>query len=433
MSENTATAEALPAPPAAPPSTATQAGPVPFTPYQKFVAGALAFLQVTIILDFMIIAPLGAMLLRDLHISTKQFGLVVSGYAFAAAISGILAAGFADRFDRKKLLLFFYLGFTGGTLLCGLAPTYQSLLAARVVTGLFGGVIGSISMAIITDLFPFNMRGRVMGIIQSAFGASQLLGLPLGLFLANHWGWHAPFLLIAGLTVVAGGLIFARLQPIDGHLKLQRDGHNPFVHLLRTIAEPRYMATFGTTILLATGGFMLMPFSTTFSTNNLGISFSQLPTIYLVTGACTLLSGPLVGRLSDRMGKYRLFIAGTTLASIVVLFYTHLGRTPLAVVILISVVMFVGITSRMISASALISAVPDPAHRGSFMSVNASLQQAAGGVGAYCAGLIVVQQSNGNLAHYDVLGYVVVAAMAVTVLMLKPIDRQVKASVAARG
>ena len=160
----------------------------------------LAFLQFTIILDFMIISPLGAILLRDLHLPTQKFGLVVSVYAFSASLSGLLAAGFADRFDRKKLLLFFYTGFTGGTLFCGLAPTYQLLLAARIVTGVFGGVIGSISMAIITDLFPLNMRGRVMGVVQTSFAASQVLGLPLGLYLANRWGWHAPFLMIVALT-----------------------------------------------------------------------------------------------------------------------------------------------------------------------------------------------------------------------------------------
>jgi predicted MFS family arabinose efflux permease len=385
----------------------------------------LAFLQFTIILDFMIISPLGAILLRDLHLPTENFGWVVSVYAFSASLSGLLAAGFADRFDRKKLLLFFYAGFTAGTLFCGLAPTYELLLAARIVTGVFGGVIGSISMAIITDIFPLNMRGRVMGVVQTSFAASQVLGLPIGLYLANRWGWHAPFLMIVALTVVAGGLIFARLQPIDAHLKLQREG-NPFVHLFRTVSQPRYIQTFATTTLLATGGFMLMPFGSTFTINNLGISFAQLPTIYLVTGLCTLVSGPFIGRLSDRLGKYLLFCAGTALTTVMVLIYTHLGHTALPWVIAINVLLFVGVTSRMISASALISGVPDPAHRGSFMSVNASLQQAAGGVGAAVASHIVVQTSSGSLAHYDLLGYVVVAAMLVVVIMLRPIDRMVR-------
>ena len=172
---------------------------------------------------------------------------------------------------------------------------------------------------------------------------------------------------------------------------------------------------------------MLMPFGSTFTINNIRITIGQLPTIYLLTGLCTLVSGPFIGRLSDKLGKYLLFCAGTALTTIMVLVYTHLGHTALPGVIVINVLLFVGVTSRMISASALISGVPDPAHRGSFMSVNSSVQQAAGGVGAAVAGLIVVQTPSGSLARYDVLGYVVVAAMVVVVIMLRPIDRMVRA------
>jgi predicted MFS family arabinose efflux permease len=164
-----------------------------FTRYQKSVVAIIAALQFTIILDFMILSPLGAILMPALHMSAKQFGSVVSAYAFSAGISGLLASGFADRFDRKRFLLFFYAGFVVGTLLCGLATTYEFLLAARIITGVFGGVVGSISFAIITDLFAPQQRGRVMGIVQTAFSASQILGLPLGLYLSNHLGWHAPF------------------------------------------------------------------------------------------------------------------------------------------------------------------------------------------------------------------------------------------------
>jgi predicted MFS family arabinose efflux permease len=280
-------------------------------------------------------------------------------------------------------------------------------------------------MAIITDLVPLNMRGRVMGVVQTSFAASQVLGLPLGVIVADHWGWHAPFLMIVALTVVAGTLIFLKLRPIDAHLKLQRDG-NAFAHLFRTVSQRHYLQAFATTTLLATGGFMLMPFGSAFLANNIGIAFGpRQSTIYFVTGLFTLVTGPLIGRFSDKLGKYPLFVAGTLLTTVMVLVYTHLGQTSLPLVIAINVLLFVGVTSRMISASALMSAVPDPAHRGSFMSVNSSLQQAAGGVGAAVAGLIVVQTPSGALAHYDILGYVVVGAMSVVVFMLRGIDRMV--------
>src|SRR6201991_2122466 len=205
--------------------------PLVFTGYQKFVLGILAFLQFTIILDFMIISPLGAMMMPTLGISPKQFGWAVSSYAFSAGVSGLLAAGFADRFDRKRLLLFFYCGFMLGTLLCALATTYHMLLIARTVTGLFGGVIGSIVLAIATDLFPLEMRGRVMGIISTAFAASQVLGLPAGLFFANRWDWHAPFFAILVVAIPAGLIILLRMKPVADHLALKQE-RSPLMHLI---------------------------------------------------------------------------------------------------------------------------------------------------------------------------------------------------------
>src|SRR6201992_119019 len=133
-----------------------------FSSYQKFVVATLAFLQFTIVLDFMMLAPLGALVMPALKITPSQFGLVVSTYAFSAWLSGLLTAGFADLFDRQKLLLFFYTGFLAGTVLCGLASTSPMLLVARMVTGMFAGVVGSVSFAIVTDLFPMQLRGRVM-------------------------------------------------------------------------------------------------------------------------------------------------------------------------------------------------------------------------------------------------------------------------------
>ena len=186
-----------------------------FSNYQKFVIAILAFLQFTIILDFMIISPLGAMMMPTLHISPRQFGLAVSSYAFSAGLSGLLAAGFADRFDRKRLLLFFYTGFMLGTLLCALANSYPMLLFARIVTGLFGGIIGSIVLAIATDLFVLEMRGRVMGFIQTAFAASQVLGLPAGLYFANRWDWHAPFMAIIAAAFPVGLVILFWMKPVQ--------------------------------------------------------------------------------------------------------------------------------------------------------------------------------------------------------------------------
>ncbi len=388
-----------------------------FTRYQVFVIAVLAFLQFTIILDFMIVSPLGAMVMPKLHIDPQQFAWVVSSYAFSAALSGLMAAGFADRFDRKRLLLFFYTGFTLGTLLCGLATSYPMLLMARIVTGLFGGVIGSVVLAIATDLFPLEMRGRVMGFIQTAFAASQVLGLPTALYFANHWDWHAPFLAIIAVIVPVGILIMLGMRPVDAHLALWQE-HSPFAHLAHTVTEKRYLLAFFLVMLLPTGGYMLMPFGTAFMVNNVGIAFSHLPTIYLVTGLFTVFVGPVVGRISDSFGKFNTFCAGSLVSFIMVAVWTNIGRTPLFEVIIINVVMFVGIFSRIIPSQALISAVPEPSRRGAFNAINASLQQFAGAISAAIAGWVIVEQPNGSLSHFNWLGYIVMAILLVSVTLM---------------
>jgi predicted MFS family arabinose efflux permease len=403
------------------PATAV-ASASPFTRYEVFVIAILAFLQFTVILDFMILSPLGAMLLDQLGVTTGQFGLVVSGYAIAAGASGLLAAGFADRFDRKRLLLFFYAGFIVGTLLCALAPTYPFLLVARIFTGFFGGVIGSVSMAIVADVFPLERRGRVMGFVQSAFAAAQVLGLPLGLWLANHFGWHAGFMMIVVVSTLVGLVIVFRLKPIDAHLAVAHKRH-PLRHLWLTAVNARYITGFAATILLTTGGFMLMPFGSTFSVHNLGLRLDQLPMIYMITGLSSLIVGPLLGRLSDTVGRYRIFVIGTIVGVGIVLFYTRLGPTSIGEIILLNVVLFSSISARMVSAGALTSAMPALADRGAYMSISSSVQQFSGGVASWVAGLVVVQSSTGKLLHYETLGYLVSGSMAASAVLLYQVHR----------
>ncbi|MGA2564538.1 MAG: MFS transporter [Steroidobacteraceae bacterium] len=397
-----------------------------FSSYQKGVLALLAFLQFTVILDFMIISPLGAMLMPTLGITPAQFGLAVSVYAFSAGISGLLAAGFADRYDRKKLLLLFYCGFVTGTLLCGVSHSYGFLLFARIITGVFAGVIGSTVFAIITDLFAFQLRGRVMGIIQTAFAASSVIGIPMGLYLSNRWGWNAPFILIVVISVLVGVVMTRFLRPIDAHLAIQQD-RSPLRHFVHTLSTPRYLQGFATTALLATGGFLLMPYMSAFSVHNLGISLERLPLVYMITGVCSIIAGPLIGRASDAYGKFLVFCLGCIATIIMVLIYTHLGLTPISVVILVNCLLYIGVTSRMITASALISAVPQPADRGAYMSIGSSIQQISGGIAALLGGLIVTESGSGALQHYDVLGYVLVGSTLITLVMMYFISRRIAA------
>ena len=391
---------------------------IPFSSYQKFVILIIALTQFSVVLDFMVMSPLGDMMMKSMNLTPSQFGLAVSAYAISAGLSGLFTAGFADRFDRKKLYLFFYVGFIAGTFLCGMVHTYTQLIAARIFTGIFGGVIGSIAMAIITDLFDLHHRGRVMGFIQMGFGASQVLGIPISLYIANHWGWQMPFIMVGALGIVIAVLILSKMKPVSHHLSLQTD-KSAFLHLWHTVAKRKYRIAFLTTALLSIGGFMMMPFGSAFAINNLKLTNEQLPMLFMVSGIGSLVIMPLIGKVSDKIDKFRVFTIATVWMCIMVVIYTNLGPSALWQVILFNVLMMSGVMARIIPSSALVSAVPAMADRGAFMSINASLQQIAGGIAAAFAGIIVVQTDKTSpLQHYNTLGYIIVAISILSMYML---------------
>ena len=398
-----------------------------FSSYQVAAIILLTLTQFTVVLDFMVMSPLGDMLMKSMSLTTKQFGFAVSAYAFSAGISGLLTAGFADRFDRKKLLLFFYVGFIAGTLFCGLAANYPMLIAARTLTGLFGGVIGSISLAIVADLFPLQQRGRAMGFIQMGFGASQVLGIPISLYIANHWGWQSPFIMIVCLASVIWLAVMLRLQPVTKHLEVKSE-KTAIKHLWHTIKLRNYRIGFLSTALLSLGGFMMMPWGSAFAVNNLHVSYNQLPILFMVGGVVALIIMPLVGKLSDKFDKFKIFVIAAIWMMVVVVIYTNLPPVSFAIVIIMNILMMIGIMSRMTPAMALTSALPQMQDRGAFMSINSSLQQIAGGIAAGIGGMIVAQQTKTSpLQHYDTLGYVIVVIMILNIIMVYRVSKIIKA------
>lgn len=394
-----------------------------FSRYDKLVVFILAITQFTVVLDFMVMSPLGDLLVKSLDIDVSSFGVVVSAYAFSAGISGLLTAGFADKYDRKKLLVFFYSGFIIGTFFCGFANSYEILVAARIITGLFGGVIGSISLAIVSDLFPLVKRGRVMSFIQMGFGASQVMGIPIGLYIANRLGWEAPFIFIAAFATLILFVIINYLKPVNEHLKDKSETH--FIsHLLHTLRSGDYRMGFITISFLTLGGFMMMPYGTIFAVNNLGVSPDQLPVLFMVSGICSLIVMPFIGKLSDKFNKFKIFSLGTIWLVIICLIYTRMSMIPFPLVLFFNILLMMGILSRMVPSTALISAIPESKDRGAFMSIHSSLQQIFGGIAAVVAGMIVHQQNeNSPLENYNIIGYIVTVSSLITLIFMSRIDK----------
>ncbi len=400
-----------------------------FTTYQKVVIAILALTQFTVVLDFMVMSPLGDLLKKTLDLTPSQFSYVVASYAISAFASGFLTAGFADKFDRKKLLMFFYIGFIVGTYLCGMVETYPMLIFARIITGIFGGVMSSISMAIVADLFSIQQRGRVMGFMQMGFGSSQVLGIPISLWVANIWGWQSPFFLIVGMSLVILVVIVIYLKPVVKHLEEQKD-ENALLHLFHTLKQRNYRIGFMATALMSIGGYMIMPWGSVFAVNNLKVTADQLPVLFMISGIATLIIMPIIGKLSDKMDKFNLFVIASIWMTIVIVIYTQLVPVPFWFIVLMNVLMMMGVMSRMVPSMALVSALPEIHDRGSFMSINASLQQLSGGVATLIGGMIVHQKTKDSpLENYDILGYVIVVILIVCAVNLWRVSKIVKAKI----
>jgi predicted MFS family arabinose efflux permease len=396
-----------------------------FTPYQFFLVAIIALVLMTIVLDFMLMSALSAILLPKLEITTKQFGLLVSAYPISAGISAILLSGYADKVDRRKLLLFFYSGFLLGILFCANAPSFQALIVARVITGIFGGVVGPICFAIVTDLFETTQRGRAFGILQMASAGSQILGLPLALYLASEVDWRVAFGLVLFFGIIAVFLVFWKIRPVDKHLQIPVKV-NPLHHSLKIISNRNYLIMFLSNTLLVSGDIILMTFSSAFCTNNLGVDLDELPLLYGIAGIGTFLFAPIIGRLTDKYGTLNIFVVGTIITVMMVAVFTNLGISPLWAVISVHTLLFLGINARSISSSAIGTVVPEVEDRGAFMAVDAAMQLAIGGVAAMIAGLIVFQSEDGMINNFPTLGIVVISLMIATSGLIYVIDRIVK-------
>ena len=365
----------------------------------------LTLMQFCVTIDFVIIQPLGPQLMRVFTIDTEQFGYAVAAYAFGAGLSSFSAAFFLDKFDRKRSLLVLFSGFTLGTLCCALSPDYHSMLAARFVTGIFGGVCGGVVLAIVGDAIPEVRRATAMGTVMSAFALASALGVPAGLWMAER-GWHWPFLLLGILCAVIVPFAVWLLPRSDRHLRQTAGTESAGARMWAVVANGTHLRAFALMAALTTAGFLVVPFISTFMVRNVGMTESQLKYNFLSGGLFTLFSMNLIGRLADMYGRLRIFIVMAVLSSGAVLGLTHLGAEPVLVAIAVTSVFMVTMTGRFVPAIAMITGSAEARHRGGFMSINSCVQQTFSGIGTSLGGWLIIDQAGQPLRQYGLIGWI---------------------------
>lgn len=381
----------------------------------------LAGIQFSHILDFMIVMPLGPMLMRELGIGTHEFGLLVASYSFSAAFSGILAASFVDLFERKRLLLLMFSLFALATLACGLAPDYLTLIIARGLAGTFGGIMGALVQTMIADAIPYVRRARATGLVSTAFSISTVAGVPLSLWLANHLNWRAPFLLIAGLSVLFILVGLTILPQLRHHVSEEKRAHL-FSATFAVLGDRNHLRALLYSALIIFSGFTVIPYITVYAVNNVGILQQDIPYIYLAGGAAALISARFIGHWADKHGKVEVYRLVALAAMLPLLAVTHSGPQSLLAWVSFTTAFFVLVSGRMIPAMVIISSAAQPKLRGTFMSLNGTVQSLAMGLATSLAGFIITLDGTGRIAGYALVGYVAVGANLLAIAFVSRIQ-----------
>ena len=389
---------------------------------ERLLLIVLALVQFTHIVDFMIIMPLGPRLMAEFGITPGRFGALVSAYTFSAGVFGFLAAPLLDRYRRKSALMCSFTGFIVGTALCGIAPSNELLMLARIVAGCFGGISSSLIMATVADAIPLERRAAAMAIVMTSFALASVLGVPLGLFAANHLGWRAPFLILGAfalLVLIAAGLALPHVQRIP-----RAAGESVMASLLAVFAVPRHWLAFGFTMALMFSGFVVIPYISPTLVQNNGMSNEHLPLVYMAGGVCTFFSMPFIGRLADRYGLFRVFATMSLLTMPAIIGITHFtGHPHLWIILSITTAFMVCASGRFAPAMTLVTSTVEPRHRGGFLSVNNAFQQIASGLASMTAALILVPGPDGTILHYGITGWIGVTSLALSIFLASRIRK----------
>jgi DHA1 family inner membrane transport protein len=387
-------------------------------PSERLVLLVLAGIQFTHIMDFMVMMPLAPQLMRELDLGAGQFSALVAAYSIAAGIVGLLSAPFIDRFDRRTLLLVVYAGFTVATLFCGLAANAHVLLIARAIGGAFGGISGSLCLAIVSDIVPPERRAAGIGIVMTAFAVAAAIGVPVGLQLAHLWGWRMPFFVVAAVGAVVWCTVFRVLPPVRGHLQAGINKGQAFRELLRDGNAGRGMLFMAVMVL---GHFSIIPLLSPHLVGDVGLPEKYLSLVYFIGGVVSVITAPQVGKFADRLGRQRVFTFMVLMASVIILTIANAGPMPAWATLTLAGFFFMFASGRFVPGQAIVTLAVPSSRRGAFLSLSSCARDLASGIASTLGGWIVTKQPDGRLTHFSWLGWIAVAAGLLSILLARTV------------
>jgi predicted MFS family arabinose efflux permease len=401
-----------------------------FSAKEKRLLWSLACVQFCLVADFMVLSPMGPVLMRDFKVGPKELGWLITAYTFSAAIAGLVGSLFVDRFDRRVYLLTLLVLFGVGEIACALAPGYDALFICRLYCGACAGLAGAVLQTIAADVIAPERRGAAIGTVMTGFSLASVAGVPIGLFFASYFGWHAPFIFLTLCVVLVWVACRINIPSMSAHVSVHREAKGGlFRPLIEVVKNPNHIKAYGLVALLLFSSFMVIPFISVYAVANIHIPEKQLSLIYLMGGAATFFTSRYVGKLTDQLGARKMFQIMSVVAIASVLITTHLVPVPIWVVLLSSTLFFIVVPARMIPSMTMINAMAVPHMRGTFMSLLGAVQSTVQGLAALLATLIISRSSTGELQHYHWVGYCSVAFIIASLAWVAYFTKTVKTPV----
>ena len=376
---------------------------------ERKIVWLAALIQLANVLDFMIIMPLGPDLTTAINIPSSHMGMLGGIYTFAAAVSGILVAPYLDRFDRKKAAIVSLLGLAVSTFLCIFAFDTYSMMAARMLAGIFGGPVTALSLAMVIDMVPLDRRGRAIALVTSAFTVSSVFGIPLGLELAAMFDWKMPFIVIGGFGALVAFGIFILLPSMTGHMD-KSDNKPKRTPLMGMLKRKEVRLAFSLLGLMSFAQFMLFAGTIVYFTFNLDFPREDLGRMYFVAGTFSFVAMMLTGRIIDLYGA-RSLSRIITVVYVMVLSDGFLHDPYMPVPIIFCLFMMCAAIMGVI-CSTISSEVPREKERAAYMSLQSTTRHFAAGAGGLAASLILTSDETGQLFNIDYLAIVSILCLS---------------------
>jgi predicted MFS family arabinose efflux permease len=407
-------------------SPASPASPSAQIASERKLIFLLACVQFINIVDFMRVMPLGPDFARGLSIPLDRLGLVAGMYTAAAAVAGLVAAPFLDRFDRRRALVVAMLGLVTGTAAGGFATSLVTMLLARVIAGAFGGLATALTLSIVSDSVPPERRGKAMGALLGAFSVASVLGVPAGLRLAQAGDWRIPFFALAALGVVVAVAAVSVMPAMRGHLDRIKQTAAARGSATSPTFDPAVVLSYVSMAIIMMSTFSVVSNISAYVQFNLGYPRDRLELLYLAGGFCSFFVMRLTGRFVDKRGPLPATIIGTAGIAAVLL----LGLVPQHALIPVMAI-FVGFMTanptRLVAVNTLTTRVPAPEVRARFMSRQSAVQHMASAVGAGVSAWLLHERADHSLAGMRTLALGAIGLSLVLPFTVRALARRIAA------